>query len=105
MSEQPPTSSAEDPLALVDALLVEVQAIRTRWEHVDGLLASMEENGPLRDGARAGDAAADDPARLMAQELARSGRSREEIEVYLEQTFGLRADPALLDSVFADQGD
>ena len=103
MSEQPPTSSAEDPLALVDALLAEVQAIRTRWEQVDGLLASMEENGPLSDGARAGDAAADDPTRLMALELVRAGRSREEIEVYLEQTLGVRADASLLDSVFANQ--
>ncbi|MEO6497300.1 MAG: hypothetical protein ABIO51_07430 [Solirubrobacteraceae bacterium] len=104
MSEQPPTSSAEDPLALVDALLAEVQTIRSRWEHVDSLLASMEENGPLKDDARAGDATAHDPARQMALELARSGRSREEIEVYLEQTFGLRADASLLDSVFADPG-
>jgi hypothetical protein len=105
MSEQPPTSSTEDPLALVDALVAEVQALRTRWEHVDALLASMEENGLLNEGARAGDAEADDPARQMALELARSGRTREEVEAYLEQTFGLRAETALLDDVFADQGD
>lgn len=91
---------------LVDALLADVQAIRSRWKDLDGLLAGMEENGltPSEHGPRAGHVTTDDPARLMALELARSGRSRAEIEVYLEQTFGLQADASLLDGVFADQG-
>lgn len=109
MSDQPsqdPTDT-EDPLVLVDALLAEVQAIRSRWEDLDGLLAGMDENGSRSsvDSSRAGDVTTEDPARLMALELARSGRSREEIEVYLERTFGLQADASLLDGVFADQGD
>jgi hypothetical protein len=43
-----------------------------------------------------------EPARLVAVELVRAGHSRADVEVYLRETFGLDADPALLDRVFAE---
>jgi len=42
-------------------------------------------------------------ARLVAVELVRAGHSREDVAAYLRETFGLDADPALLDSVFTER--
>jgi hypothetical protein len=39
----------------------------------------------------------------VAVELVRAGHSREDVATYLRETFGLDADPALLDSVFAER--
>jgi len=87
-----------DPVA--EQLAAEAQAVRTHWAELDEALDRLDAQAqrPVRS------AGPDElePARLVAVELVRAGHSREDVEVYLRETFGLDADPALLDRVFAE---
>jgi hypothetical protein len=88
---------------IAESLLDEARHMRLRWEELDALLARLEAGdrgagvAPERPARRRSQ---EDPARLMAMELAREGNSRAQTTEYLERTFGLHPDPATLDEIF-----
>lgn len=92
-----------DLVALADELLEQARALRSAWQQLDRLLAQWgEDPGHAAAAVAPGpEGSANDAARLMAMELAREGRSRAETAEYLEQTFGLRPDEAMLDEMFS----
>lgn len=106
LEPDPTGRAAPDGLArLVDELLEEIQAVRQQWHELDALLARIEagdEAEPAADAETPAEGREDDPVQLMAREMMRAGRSREETASYLTQTFGLDVDHSLLDRVFEE---
>lgn len=86
---------------LARRLLDEVRAVRAEYAQLDAALGDIEHSAAR---ARPHAGGGGDAARLVAVELVRAGHSRDDVETYLRRTFGIEADPALLDSVFTGEG-
>jgi len=88
---------------IAEGLLDDARSMRMRWEEFDALLARLEagdRGAGVAPGRPARRSSQEDPARLMAMELARGGNSRAHTTEYLERTFGLDPDPDTLDEIF-----
>ena len=92
--------------SLANDLLQEATAIRRQWSELgDALgLELTQEVAAGAERATAPDeplpAQDEDPVRLVALDMLLSGRSREDIERYLSQTFDEDYRPEVLDEVF-----
>jgi hypothetical protein len=107
-----------DLTMLADDLLEQAVAIRRQWVELGEALgvevpdeeqlpaAAAQPRGDQSAGAGAGAVPAngqtgeDDPVRLVALDMMLSGRSREDIESYLQHTFGDAYRVQILDEVF-----
>jgi hypothetical protein len=90
---------------LADDLLEQAADIRRQWSELGEALGVELPEAPAAASAATGtnDAAPrqeEDPVRLVALDMMLSGRSREDIEHYLQQTFGDGYRPQVLDEVF-----
>lgn len=98
----------DELVRLADALLDEVRAVRAHWQELDEVLARIGAGpGEGEDPRGTGDTgpdqrpeAGENPAKLMAREMMRSGGSRGETAAYLRETFGLEPDEGMLDEIF-----
>jgi hypothetical protein len=100
MSDADSDAQRAELAELARRLLDEVRAVRAEYAQLDAALGDIEQSA-ARSQARAGGG---DAARLVAVELVRAGHSRDDVESYLRRTFGIEADPALLDSFFTAEG-
>ncbi len=98
---------------LANDLLEQATAVRRQWSELGEALGVELPDGPdpaaiaavgapsVRDAEeRVAQPEEEDPVRLVALDMLLSGRSREDIERYLRQTFGDDYRPEVLDEVF-----
>jgi hypothetical protein len=99
---------------LANDLLEQATAVRRQWSELGEALGVELPDGPdpaaiaavtgapvSREGEeRVAQPEEEDPVRLVALDMLLSGRSREDIERYLRQTFGDDYRPEVLDEVF-----
>lgn len=108
-SDHAPQQLHAELLRLADDLLAEVRAAREESAQLLEVLDQAVASAPApADGAPgtpasepasrpAGDA---DAVRAMVLEMARTGHSRDEVEAYVDEAFGLKVAADLLDGVF-----
>jgi hypothetical protein len=104
---------------LADELLQQAGEIRRQWTELAEVLGAevpeVPPEAPLEPAAGPGAAAAHaqtavdtgedtDPIRLVALDMMLSGRTRDEVRSYLEQTFGDADREAVLDEIFTRYG-
>ena len=95
---------------LVTELLEHVAELRRQYAELHELLAtdaqppSLEAEGEPAAAGDTGSHPARDPIQLIAIEMALLGRTRDEVETYLRDAYGVAADPGMLDSVFSRAG-
>lgn len=93
---------------LVTELLEHVAELRRQYAELHELLATDAKPPSLEaETAPAGGTGphpARDPIQLIAIEMALLGRTRDEVEAYLRDAYGVAADPEMLDSVFSRVG-
>jgi hypothetical protein len=87
-------------LRAVDDLLEQAADLRRQWEQIEALLDDAPAAAPGAGTVTAGSAEEADPRLLIALDLAMSGRSRDEAERYLTETFGSEGTAQILDEVF-----
>lgn len=96
-------------LELVDALLEQAEEISDQWAELARALGeeepAAESPGSVGRDEVAGEESRDaDPRRMIAVEMLLSGSSREEVEEYLQNEFGLSGNDDVLDDVFSGRG-
>jgi hypothetical protein len=87
-------------MELADELLRHVAELKERYAELDRLLGGAVGDDAESHPAKAGH----DPLRLMALELALDGRTRDEVESYVREAYGVTPDAEMLDSVFRRVG-
>lgn len=87
-------------LRAVDDLLAQATELRGQWERIQEIL----DDRPAADAETADVPQEEsDPRLLIALDMALSGRSREETERYLVDSFGADGTQQILDEVFEDR--
>ena len=98
--DEPASRPRDELMELADELLKHVAELKERYADLDRLLTGAvgdeQEAHPIKGGH--------DPLRLIALELALDGRSREEVESYVRDAYGVTPDAEMLDSVFRRLG-
>jgi hypothetical protein len=118
MDQQVPDPDALDELtALADELLEQASEVRRQWAELSETLGvappepapaaerATPDGAPARDAADAAERESEaDPVRLVALDMMLSGRSRNEVRDYLQQTFGDGDREQVLDEIFTEYG-